>query len=53
MFRKMRRFKQELDKEECVEVLKNNKRGVLSLSAFDYPYGVPLSRMEKETVYKH
>ena len=43
MFRKMRRFKQELTKEECLEVLNKNKRGVLSLSGFDYPYGVPLS----------
>lgn len=30
MFRKMRRFKQELSKEECIEVLKNEPRGVLS-----------------------
>ncbi len=31
MFRKMRRFKQELSHEECVEVLKNQPRGVLSV----------------------
>ena len=27
MFRKMRRFKQELSKEECMEILKNEPRG--------------------------
>ena len=31
MFRKMRRFKQQISDAECVEVLKNIKRGVLSL----------------------
>jgi len=31
MFRKMRRFKQQISDAECVEVLKNTKRGVLSL----------------------
>lgn len=25
MFRKMRRFKQELSKEECIEILKKNR----------------------------
>ena len=43
MFRKMRRFNQELSRKECLKILEENKRGVLSLSAFDYPYGVPLS----------
>ena len=31
MFRKMRRFKQELSNEECMEILKNEPRGVLSV----------------------
>lgn len=31
MFREMRRFKQVLSQEECIEVLKNEPRGVLSL----------------------
>ena len=31
MFRKMRRFKQQITDEQCIEVLKNSKRGVLSL----------------------
>ena len=30
MFRKMRRSKQELTKEECIEILKKEPRGVLS-----------------------
>ncbi|HAP03338.1 MAG TPA: 5-nitroimidazole antibiotic resistance protein, partial [Lachnospiraceae bacterium] len=28
MFRKMRRFKQQITDEQCIEVLKNAKRGV-------------------------
>lgn len=44
MFRKMRRFKQQITKEECREVLKNAKRGVLSLLGEDgYPYGLPIN----------
>ena len=31
MFRKMRRFKQQITEEEIREVLRNAKRGVLSL----------------------
>lgn len=43
MFRKMRRFKQELSHEECVRILKEQKRGVLSLLGDDgYPYGIPI-----------
>ncbi|MEE3393110.1 MAG: pyridoxamine 5'-phosphate oxidase family protein [Lachnospiraceae bacterium] len=43
MFRKMRRFKQELTEEEVKEVLKNEKRGVLAVSGDNgYPYAVPL-----------
>ena len=39
MFRKMRRFKQELSKEECMENLKNEMRGVVSVLGEDgYPY---------------
>ena len=44
MFRKMRRFKQQITQEECLEVLKNEPRGVLSLIGEDgYPYGVPMN----------
>ena len=43
MFREMRRFKQALSQEECIEVLQNEPRGVLSLSGDDgYPYGIPM-----------
>ena len=44
MFRKIRRFKQEMPAEECRELLKTQVRGVLSLLGDGgYPYGVPLS----------
>lgn len=43
MFRKMRRIRQALDIEECQKLLKNRKRGVLSLLGDDdYPYGIPI-----------
>ena len=43
MFRKMRRFKQQLTSEECISILKSEPRGVLSVIGDDgYPYGVPL-----------
>lgn len=44
MFREMRRFKQEIHREECVKLLNNSVRGVLSLCGDDgYPYGVPIN----------
>ena len=44
MFREMRRFKQTLGTEECVEILKEQKRGVLSVLGDDgYPYGIPIN----------
>lgn len=43
MFRRMRRFKQELDRETCIQILKNEKRGVLAVHGDDgYPYTIPL-----------
>ena len=43
MFRKMRRFKQQVSDEECIRVLKEQPRGVLSMIGDDgYPYGIPL-----------
>ena len=43
MFRPMRRFRQELPREECDEVLLNGMRGVMAfLGDDDYPYAVPL-----------
>lgn len=49
MFRKMRRFKQELNRDECIEVLKQEPRGVLSVLGEDgYPYGVPMDHWYNE-----
>ena len=44
MFPEMKRIRQKLSEEECIEILKQEKRGVLSvLGEDDYPYGVPLN----------
>ncbi len=49
MFRKMLRQKQELDKNECVKILINEKRGVLSLNGdMGYPYGFPINHYYNE-----
>lgn len=43
MFRKMRRFRQQISDEECVKILKEQPRGVLSMMGDDgYPYGIPM-----------
>lgn len=43
MFREMRRFKQQISNDECIRILKEQPRGVLSLIGDDgYPYGIPL-----------
>ena len=43
MFRKMRRFAQQISDEKCIEILKSQPRGVLSVLGDDgYPYGIPL-----------
>lgn len=44
MFREMLRFKQKLTQEECVQILKEEPRGVLSVIGDEgYPYGMPLN----------
>lgn len=57
MFRPMRRFKQQLEEKECAEILKNEKRGVLSLIGDDgYPYGIVLNHWydsEGQKLYFH
>lgn len=57
MFREMRRFKQQISQEECVRVLKEQPRGVLSMLGNDgYPYGIPLDHWyseEDNTIYFH
>ena len=46
MFRKMRRLGQELSKEECIDILINEPRGVLALLGDDdYPYAIPMSHV--------
>ena len=57
MFRPMRRFKQQVSEEECVRILKEEKRGVLSLHGEDgYPYGIPMDHWyceEDGKIYFH
>ena len=55
MFRPMRRIKQQLSEEEALEVLKNAKRGVLSVIGDDgWPYGVYLNpHYENGKIYFH
>ena len=49
MFRDLRRIKQKLSHEECIELLKNEKRAVLSvLGDDDYPYGMPVNQFYSE-----
>lgn len=46
MFRKMRRQNQELSKDECLDILTNEPRGVLALIGdYDYPYAIPISHV--------
>lgn len=50
MFRTIRRFKQELTREECLAVLRSQPRGVLSLLGENgYPYGLPIDYWYNET----
>ena len=44
MFREMMRKKQQLSQEECINLLNDEPRGVLSLIGDDgYPYGMPMN----------
>ena len=56
-FRPMRRHKQELPLETCIEILKKEPRGVLSvLGEGDYPYGMPVNHYycpENGRIYFH
>lgn len=48
-FRPMRRMKQALSEAECVDILKKEPRGVLSVIGDDgYPYGMPLNQWYHE-----
>ena len=47
--RKMRRFKQQLSQENCIKILQQEPRGVLSVLGEDgYPYGMPLDHFYYE-----
>ncbi len=48
-FRKMRRFKQEISRDECIEVLKTAPRGIMSFHGENgYPYAIPLNQFYNE-----
>ena len=55
MFRDMRRTKQNMSQERCIEVLERGTSGVLAvLGDEDYPYAVPLSYVYKDSkIYFH
>ena len=57
MFRKMRRFNQQITDEECKQILIEEPRGILSMIGDDgYPYGIPLSHWyceEDGKIYFH
>jgi len=57
MFRKMRRFKQQITEGECIDILKEEPRGVLSVIGDEgYPYGIPLDHWyceEDGKIYFH
>ena len=57
VFRKMRRIKQQISREECIRILKEEPRGVLSMLGDDgYPYGIPLNHWyceEDGKIYFH
>ena len=49
MFRELERKHQQLSMEECVQILKHETRGVLSvLGDNDYPYGMPMNHWYHE-----
>ena len=57
MFREMLRKKQQLSPQECIRILKEEKRGVLSVLGDDgYPYGMPMNHYysdEDGKIYFH
>lgn len=57
MFRKMRRFNQQIPQEQCVKILKKEPRGVLAVHGEDgYPYAFPINYVydeENGKIYFH
>ncbi len=50
MFREMRRFKQQITEEECIRILKTERRGILAMIGEEgYPYAIPLNYFYDET----
>ncbi len=46
MFREMRRFKQSIQESECIEILKNEPRGVMAVHGENgYPYAFPMNHI--------
>lgn len=49
MFRELMRKNKQLSVQECVEILKNETRGVLSVNGDNgYPYGMPMNHFYNE-----
>ena len=57
MFRVLTRKKQKMTEAECIEVLANEKRGVLAVNGDDgYPYAMPMNHFYNESdgcIYFH
>lgn len=57
MFRELARKKRQISEEECIAILKNEPRGVLSvLGDEEYPYGMPMNHWYNEAdgkIYFH
>ena len=53
MFREMRRIKQQVSEEECIRILKTERRGALAMIGEEgYPYAVPVNYSYDETLKK-
>lgn len=57
MFREIRRIKQKISLEKCIDILENQPRGVLSIIGTEgYPYGMPMNHWyckEGNKIYFH
>lgn len=57
MFRELTRKNKQISNEECIEILKRETRGILSVNGDDgYPYGTPMNhfyRAEDGCIYFH
>lgn len=56
IFRELQRKNKELSREECINILENEKRGVLSVIGDEgYPYGMPMNHLygDDGNIYFH